>query len=143
MRLPDLRKSTPRNMETPTSPVTAVDRDGKTHQFAMGFGARRRIMRRLRTLQLKGELHSDLDKIEALDNLEFAYITAWECRQTPTRLAEDDYLGQFDDTALATAANEIWGRYKAESAPTNPGPEAASQPSERMTTTAADSGVDG
>jgi len=128
--------------DTPTTPVTAKDASGKEHSFLMTFGAKRRIMRRLRALQIRGELDADLGKIEAIDNLELAYITLWECRQTLTKLSEDDYLAQFEDTALAGAANELWTKYRTDR-PTSPEPEAASQPRETTTSNASASGAAG
>lgn len=130
-------------METPTSPVTAIDRQGKEHSFLMTFGARRRIMRRLRALQLRGELDPDLGKVEAIDSLELGYITLWESRQNQPRLSEDDYLSQFTDMTVATATNALWTRHRAESDPPSPEPEAVSQPNGKTTSNADASGAGG
>lgn len=130
-------------METPTTPVTAIDKSGKDHTFLMDFGAKRRIMRRLRALQLRGELDADLSKTEMIDNIELSYLTVWEARQTKAKVSEDEYLAQFKEMDLVRASNEIWSRYNAANPP-EPEPEtASSQPSETTMSSASASGVDG
>lgn len=126
---------------TPTTPVTATTRNGEVHSFQLSFGAKRRIMRRLRALQLRGELGADLDKVEAIDNLELAYITLAETRLDSEAVQEDRFLEQFDDSTINTAANAIWERFRAEN-PTRTEAE-SSQQSEKTTTLPAASGQGG
>lgn len=130
-------------METPTTPVTAIDKSGKEHTFLMDFGAKRRIMRRLRALQLRGELDADLSKTEMIDNIELSYLTVWEARQTKVKVAEDEYLAQFKEKDLVRTSNEIWARYNTANPPEPEEEMASSQPSETTTSSASASGVDG
>lgn len=127
---------------TPTTPVTATTRNGETHSFLMGFSAKRRIMRRLRSLQLKGELDSDLKRIEAIDNIELAYITLAETRLDSLSVPEDEFLEQFDDSEIGQAANQLWTRFQLEN-PTRAAVAEDSPQSEKTTMLPAASGQGG
>lgn len=126
-------------MQVPTSPITMVDRSGRSHKFLLDFGARRRVLRRLRTQQIA------LENVDLAGSLELHYLTIWESRLTATKLDEDGYLSQFTDRDIAKVSGALWDAYRAENTdPTNGEPsEAAFQPNPKTTENADGSSQDG
>lgn len=129
---------------TPTTPVIATDKQGKAHDFLMGFAAKRAIQRRMRAMMVKGEMASDLEQVNTLDNFELGYITLWQCRLEETALSEDAFLEQFPEAEILKASNELWQRYRSDSgSPTNPGAGTSSPTNGTTTTVPGASGVSG
>ena len=128
--------------DSPTTPVTAIDKAGAEHLFRLDFGGWRRVGRRQRALAHYESMEFP-GQASRVDPVEFSYWTFFESYLGPRKLPENEFIQSFEQKVIMETFIELFARFKAQHPELFPETEETSQPSGKTTSSASDSGADG